>query len=56
MAARRAEKIRARLGGTAAEPFRVKPRGMHWRTYRRLCEEAEHAEAAADSWLLTSLE
>src|SRR6516165_1813516 len=55
-AARRAEKIRARLRGTAAEPFRVKPRGMHWRTYRRLCEEAEHVEAAAESWLLESLE
>jgi hypothetical protein len=54
-AARRAEKIRARLGGTAAEPFRVKPRGMHWRTYRRLCEEAEKAEAAAHNWLLESV-
>jgi hypothetical protein len=54
-AARRAERIRARLGGTAAEPFRVKPRGMHWRTYRRLCEEAETAEAVADNWLLATL-
>jgi hypothetical protein len=53
-AARRDEKIRARLGGTAAKPFRVKPRGMHWRTYRRLCEQAGDAEAAADSWLLKS--
>jgi hypothetical protein len=53
-AVRRAEKIKARLGGTAAEPFRIKPRGMHWRTYRRLCEQAEHAEAAADRWLLES--
>ena len=51
-AAHRAERIRARLGGTAAEPLRLKPRGMHWRTYRRLCEEAEKAEAAADNWLL----
>jgi hypothetical protein len=55
-AARRAEKIRARLGGTVADPFRVKPRGMHWRTYQRLCEEAEHAEAAVESSLLGSLE
>jgi len=53
-AARRAEKIKARLGRTAAEPFRVKPRRMHWRTYRRLCEQAERAEAAADNWLVES--
>jgi hypothetical protein len=53
-AARRAEKIRARLRGTAAD--RVKTRGTHWRSYRRLCEEAKHAEAAAESWLLESLE
>jgi hypothetical protein len=53
-AARRAEKIRTRLGKTAGEPFRVKPRGMHWRTYRRLCEQVEDAEATADSWLLKS--
>jgi hypothetical protein len=55
-ASRRAEKIRARLRGPASEPFRVKPRGMHWRTYRRLCEEAEHAEAAAESWFSQSIE
>jgi hypothetical protein len=55
-ASRRAEKIRARLRGSAAGPYRVKPRGMHWRTYRRLCEEAEHAEAAAESWFSESIE
>jgi hypothetical protein len=33
-AARRAERIRPRLGGTAAEPLRLKPRGMHWQTCR----------------------
>jgi hypothetical protein len=30
-------------------------RCRRWRTYRRLCEEAEKAEAAADNWLLASL-
>jgi hypothetical protein len=29
---------------------------MHWRTYRRLCAEAEHAEAAAESWFSQSIE
>ena len=33
----------------------MKPRGMHWQTYRRLCEEAEEAQAAADNWLVESL-
>ena len=55
-ASRRAEKIRARLRGSATGPYRVKPRGMHWRTYRRLCEEAEHAEAKAESWFSESIE
>ena len=54
-ASRRAEKIRGQLRGNSAEPFRVKPRGMHWRTYRRLCEEAEQAEAAAESWFSESI-
>jgi hypothetical protein len=51
----RAEKIRGQLRGNSAEPFGVKPRGMHWRTYRRLCEEAEQAEAAAESWFSESI-
>src|SRR6516165_3440556 len=54
-ASRRAEKIRGQLRGNSAEPFRVKPRGMHWRTYRRLCEEAGQAEAAAESWFSESI-
>ncbi len=46
----KAQNIRIRLGGSAslAEPFPDKPKGMHWRTYRRLEQEAENAEFA--SW------
>jgi hypothetical protein len=39
------QKIRRRLGGASLlELFPEKPRGMWWRTYRRLCEEAQRAE------------
>ena len=42
-AARKADKIRDRLGWEAgilngAEPWN-RPKGMHWRTYERLCRE-----------------
>jgi hypothetical protein len=42
----RAQKIRIRLGGSGslAEFFPPKPRGMHWRTYRRLQRKAMDAE------------
>lgn len=42
----RAERIRRRLGGESGylRPFPGKPRGMHWRTYFRLEEQAELAE------------
>ena len=47
----RAQAIRLRLGGSAnmTEPFPAKPTGMHWRTYRRLFQEAEDADGR--SWL-----
>lgn len=50
-AARRADRIRKQLGwmpGILNEPG-VKPKGMHWRTYRRLV--AEH-----DAWTAVALE
>ena len=36
----KAQKIRMRLGGSEcpADLFPDKPKGMHWRTYERLCE------------------
>jgi len=35
----KAQKVRMRLGGTAnmLDDFPEKPKGMHWRTYERLC-------------------
>ena len=44
---RKAERIRARLGGSGVvfDSFPPKPKGMHWRTYYRLRDEAEEAKA-----------
>jgi len=49
-ARRRASKIRLRLGENlgAPAPFPQKPKGMWWRTYRRLREQAVDAEIRAD--------
>jgi hypothetical protein len=45
----RAQNVRVRLGGSGSmdECFPPKPKGMHWRTYRRL--EADD-EAADNIW------
>ena len=56
-ARRRAQQLRLRLGGTAnlTEPFPPKPKGMHWRTYARLRQQAEATEDTyrtdLDAWL-----
>ena len=46
-----------RLGGSndPLEPFPQKPRGMHWRTYRRLRDQANAATAEADDLLAESM-
>ena len=43
----RAQNIRMRLGGTAnmLDAFPEKPKGMHWRTYERLCRVQDAAQA-----------
>ena len=42
---RRERKIRLRLGGSSdlAGAYPSKPKGMHWKTYTRLCEMADEA-------------
>lgn len=42
----RSQAIRVRLGGSASliEPLPSKPKGMHWRTYDRLCRRAVEAD------------
>jgi hypothetical protein len=58
---RRARTARMQLGGSAslADPFPEKPKGMHWRTYRRLYARAAGRERVflADAvTMMTSLE
>jgi len=46
-----------KLGGSndSSEAFPQKPRGMHWRTYRRLRDQANAADAEADYLLAKSI-
>ena len=45
----KAQKIRMRLGGSGcpADLFPDKPKGMHWRTYDRMCEDHDFAQACS---------
>jgi hypothetical protein len=47
---RKARKIRERMGGSAnlSDSFPDKPKNMHWKTYWRLLDRAEHASTV--SW------
>lgn len=52
--ARRADKVRKRLGGSTGiyTTFPAKPRGMWWRTYERLYTKATEAAIAAEQAIL----
>jgi len=47
--ATRAHQLRRKLGGTAGfdEPYPEKPKGMHWKTYNRICDEIEWLETTS---------
>jgi len=49
---RKARKIRERMGGSTnlSDSFPDKPKNMHWKTYWRLLDRAEHASTV--SWLI----
>jgi Zn-finger protein len=54
----RAQAIRMKLGGSPdmTEDFPDKPKGMHWRTYNRLCAAAQEAQTRSwPPWLTKSL-
>ena len=55
-ALRRARKLRRRLGAGAGigDPIWDKPRGMHWRTFERLKEQAEQADHMADVYFMAT--
>lgn len=55
---RKAQRLHRRLGGDGALDFGFyvpKPKGMHWRTYRRLIAKGERAERAATLSMFHSL-
>lgn len=54
----KAQQIRTKLGGSASiyEPFPIKPKGMHWRTYQRLRRQADAAELASHLTLMEWLD
>jgi hypothetical protein len=43
---RKAQKIRQRLGDDDTERYWVKPKGMHWKTFDRIVQQAGEAEDA----------
>ena len=49
------DQMRLRGSNDPLEPFPQKPRGMHWRTYRRLRDQAHAAKAEADDLLAESM-
>jgi hypothetical protein len=43
------QKLEARLPLNHTRTRYVKPKGMHWRTFNRICEQLEAAEDAKDA-------
>jgi hypothetical protein len=57
-ALRRANNIRMRLGGDPGmlSPFPEKPKGMHWRTFKRLSHQVRRAERLAEEQFAMQLD
>jgi hypothetical protein len=55
---RKAHKVRQRLGASESliEPIRKKPKGMHWKTFKRLVREEREANQASTFALEAKLE
>lgn len=55
--ANRAHSLRRKLGGIVGfdQPFPVKPKGLHWKTYNRICDEVNHLEANSMALMLRRL-
>jgi len=54
----RAHSLRRKLGGSPGfdQPFPDKPKGMHWKTYNRICEEIDMLEYQSMTTVLNRLE
>jgi hypothetical protein len=49
---RRTRKIEAKLSGVAGEWNLIKPKGMHWKTFRRLVSEQKWEKVQRDRFLV----
>ena len=53
-AQRRAERLYRKLGPNAADSdYYPKPKGMHWKTFNKTCDQLEQAQQAANDGFMT---